>query len=663
MIHRKFKRDLRRFGILVAVSTIFAVYYILRSGNNVSRVKENRRHSLTQMRGSRFADNHGSQNVTDHELLMEVCPIGWTLQTLQKDSQKGTSVSQFCTKDDESNEWACLAGWVKLPYPPFCQLRERELVSQLSIPELLRYSQISEVNKLIFIHISKSGGEHLERSFLFDDRRKEVNGHYLGGHHPIRSFDKSIFHGYVKIGVLRHPCSRLISVWRLLSNRNIKWMEGKMDNETSSNFPAFVEKTLENISIEEEEHLKSQVGMLFHDDEKFGLDQHLVYESWNESMDVLGNLIKSDVSSLKMKLSALDGNDDCTEMYTSTSWEKMLDLYAMDMCVLGYSRDITATNVLPPLSWTPEIFTERYKHCKTRFSLSNIEAVPKIKPDAVPYNNGTLKDIKCDNCVIYTYFQSLSNDKDTFKKDKENTLETWNNAWSSAGWTPRIINEDDAKRHPSYQALREKFATFPTRGNAEYEIACFLRYLAMAAVGGGWMSDFDVLPINFPASTERCHNGALTVYQRFVPALVSGNASEYTRVATLMADISWESLPEFTVKGSPHVSDMLCLRKLIADGQIRSEWLVASLDRIFSLPFSCDNVMTQPSKPMCLKSQKTLSFPVAIHFAHSSMSKLTKDRALVSALWGNSTSFREQERGSKMKFVYNFIRQRCISFK
>ncbi|XP_071853024.1 uncharacterized protein [Apostichopus japonicus] len=662
MIHRKFKGDLRRFGILVAVSTIFAVYYILRSGNNVSRVKDNRRDSLTQMRGSRFADNHGSQNVTDHELLMEVCPIGWTLQTLQKDSQKGTSVSQFCTKDDESNEWACLAGWVKLPYPPFCQLRERELVSQLSIPELLRYSQISEVNKLIFIHISKSGGEHLERSFLFDDRRKEVNGHYLGGHHPIRSFDKSIFHGYVKIGVLRHPCSRLISVWRLLSNRNIKWMEGKMDNETSSNFPAFVEKTLEHISIEEEEHLKSQVGMLFHDDEKFGLDQHLVYESWNESMDVLSNLIKSDVSSLKMKLSALDGNDDCTEMYTSTSWEKMLDLYAMDMCVLGYSRDITATNVLPPLSWTPETFTERYKHCKTRFSLSNIEAVP-IKTDAVPYANDNLKDIKCDNCVIYTYFQSLSDDKDTVKKDKENTLETWNNAWSSAGWTPRIINEDDAKRHPSYQALREKFATFPTRGNAEYEIACFLRYLAMAAVGGGWMSDFDVLPINFPASTERCHNGALTVYQRFVPALVSGNASEYTRVATLMANIPWESLPEFTVKGSPHVSDMLCLRKLMADGQIRSEWLVTSLDRIFSLPFSCDNVMTQPSKPMCLKSQKTLSFPVAIHFAHSSMSKLTKDRALVSALWGNSTSFREQERGSKMKFVYNFIRQRCISFK
>ena len=36
--------------------------------------------------------------------------------------------------------------------------------------------------------------------------------------------------------------------------------------------------------------------------------------------------------------------------------------------------------------------------------------------------------------------------------------------------------------------------------NPEYEIACYLHHVAMAAVGGGTLTDFDVFNVNVPPS-------------------------------------------------------------------------------------------------------------------------------------------------------------------
>lgn len=55
----------------------------------------------------------------------------------------------------------------------------------------------------------------------------------------------------------------------------------------------------------------------------------------------------------------------------------------------------------------------------------------------------------------------------------------------------------------------------------------------MAAIGGGWMSDYDTFPLNHFLRHGRKlpFDGELTVWAGHVPALVSGSGFEYRRIA------------------------------------------------------------------------------------------------------------------------------------
>ena len=142
-------------------------------------------------------------------------------------------------------------------------------------------------------------------------------------------------------------------------------------------------------------------------------------------------------------------------------------------------------------------------------------------------------------------------------------IATWKESWLSAGFFPVVLTIEDEMRHPVYESYSKKLDRVPMRGNAEkqdtnmyYNRLCYLRWLAMAASGGGWMSDYDVFPLSpmlpedsLPESEggsrsgdpDRMPNGGdFTVFQvlppehgkgKGVPALMSGRAEEWTRMA------------------------------------------------------------------------------------------------------------------------------------
>lgn len=519
------------------------------------------------------------------------------------------------------------------------------------LPIRPEYSQVSDSLKILFFHIPLTGGTAIESSLLFEDRQKK-----LGGHHNISAFMDPTFQNYHKFGMVRHPCSRIISLWQYFSNNmgNIEdkaWVTKHFNETTLSSFDAFVDLLFTRgvPFIENECHLQSQVGMIFNEDERFGLDQLLVYERWDESFEKLGERIKVDKNILKTIEKPVVDRIVCKDKYTPLSWSKIRTLYAMDFCVLGYSTDILEENTLPLLkNLTSDILNNRYRKCRAQTESKSVDQFFDHHFSKLPGNA---------QCTMYTYFQKNPNTTPDSVNENNKILYLWKTAWSLAGWKPRILTEEDAKRHPNYEELRRKFSAFPTVNEKEYEIACFMRYLAMAAVGGGWMSDYDVLPFRLSGCIEPLNDGGYTVYEGVFPGLVSGTSQEFNRVANLMANVDWKSQPQhFSVKNKPHVSDLHCHTMMVIDKLITSINVDIFPDELFDSPFTCNRTTSEMSfNPIPVGLPR---MPWAVHYAHRPISVLRKRN--LTHLGDEFFDHKSMSRSEFMKTAYDFLQQKCF---
>jgi len=143
-------------------------------------------------------------------------------------------------------------------------------------------------------------------------------------------------------------------------------------------------------------------------------------------------------------------------------------------------------------------------------------------------------------------------------------------------------------------------------------MSCFVRHVALAAVGGGWMADYDVVPVHMPPCMSLPNNGRFTTHEKFVPSMCSASGDEYTRVAHLFGNVPWKGASRiFSYEGRPHVSDMLALQYF------------GSINEISVGDRGCGVV--NPSKIFATGQCITCKHggpPFAIHFAHAVMDNL-----------------------------------------
>lgn len=137
--------------------------------------------------------------------------------------------------------------------------------------------------------------------------------------------------------------------------------------------------------------------------------------------------------------------------------------------------------------------------------------------------------------------------------------------WRSAGFDPFILTEHDARKHPLFEKLHEAVSKFPTTNPKSYEESCYMRWLAMAQVGGGILCDLDVAPIKSgkwlqTLVTKQLHSGRLGVLQKknVCPSLVIGTAENYEDQAWLFANYR----PPADLK---HTSDMIRLESRVME--------------------------------------------------------------------------------------------------
>lgn len=170
--------------------------------------------------------------------------------------------------------------------------------------------------------------------------------------------------------------------------------------------------------------------------------------------------------------------------------------------------------------------------------------------------NGDPEQVK--RPIMHTFYEKAHEGADV---GEDELLQIWKSEWKRAGFETKILTMKDTRSHKYFTAM-EKIIK-PILGE-RYNGLCFYRWLAMATVAeGGWMSDYDVMPTNFPIQDGFIlpNGGKLSTQDGFVPALVSGSQDEWLRVTKLLVD----AIPRTDEKyGYP--TDMRALRELLEEG-------------------------------------------------------------------------------------------------
>ena len=213
--------------------------------------------------------------------------------------------------------------------------------------------------------------------------------------------------------------------------------------------------------------------------------------------------------------------------------------------------------------------------------------------------------------IIYTFFQ-MKTRRDGFLDydgQHEKILNSWADAWRQAGWDPRVLTLEDAKKHKDFKKYSDQFMKLKSTDSfiyaGSYNYMCLMRWLAMAALKkNAWMCDYDTFPLHLTVKDGLIlpNDGKFTVYERFVPSLMSGNAEEWDRLAISVIEKVLEHFDKFGLKET--YSDMYALE------DVWHSWKKAYISErmVYHFPYSRER------KVDCELTEGILAF----HLSHAS---------------------------------------------
>ena len=206
--------------------------------------------------------------------------------------------------------------------------------------------------------------------------------------------------------------------------------------------------------------------------------------------------------------------------------------------------------------------------------------------------------------VMHTFFEDVPMWTAEEILENKQQLEEWKRAWEKKGWKTRVLSSEDidSKKFNVKLLMQD----IPLGTNKIYDYNCYIRHFAMASVGGGWMSDYDVIPLKL---TPRVlpNGGLFTIHEHAVPSLVSGSQKEWERVARAISDVGKSMAGKTDL-----FSDMMSFQALPLTFFVHSVSVIGYNEKTGSILFE-ENY----SKSLC----DILQSNDAVHLSHAAMSR------------------------------------------
>jgi len=230
------------------------------------------------------------------------------------------------------------------------------------------------------------------------------------------------------------------------------------------------------------------------------------------------------------------------------------------------------------------------------------------------------KEMFLPNYTMHTFFEIIEGWTKSTKEESLKQLKQWELKWQSIGWKTRILSSKNIN-HEKFK-IHDLMKNIPLGDNSEYDYYCYLRYFAMASVGGGWMSDFDLIPLNLRPQ-EIPNAGNFTVYQRHVPSLVSGSQKEWERIGYEITNLGKSKAGKTKL-----FSDMMALQGLTKEKYVHSSKIIGLDKANGSILFRDDY-----SEEFCEKLMKNYG----AHISHSAMKKYKNPKASRAKIYNELT--------------------------
>jgi hypothetical protein len=166
------------------------------------------------------------------------------------------------------------------------------------------------------------------------------------------------------------------------------------------------------------------------------------------------------------------------------------------------------------------------------------------------------------NKICYTYYEPISeiNNCKYRNYNQEKLIDICSKSWAKNGWELIILNHSIAEQNEFYLEYSSIVKSFPSVNPPLYDYHCYIRWLAMAQIGGGIMIDYDVMNVNLQSTHTNIFNtGKMTGFQKHVPSVVCGSAKQYIEVCRKFCQLKNNEDCIVDMNNHPHTSDMVMI--------------------------------------------------------------------------------------------------------